>query len=110
MVPIDLARKNRAGLIGIATDGDDRLHRLVEKLGQMLRAVVLEVDADFVHDPDGQRMNVARRFAAGTGHPEATLRGGAKKSFGEMAAAGVSGAENENEREGVIGVHVGGWG
>lgn len=110
MVAINLTGKNRANLIGVATDGDDGLHRLVKKLGEMLRAVVLEVDADFAHDADGQRVNIARRFAAGTGDTKAPLRGGPKKPFGEMTAAGVSGAENENEWERVIEVHEGGWG
>ena len=62
MMALQLAREKRAGLVGIATDGDYSMDRLVEELVKVLGTVLGNVDADLGHDFDGERMNIARRF------------------------------------------------
>ena len=53
-----------------------------------------DIDANFLHHLDSQRVNVARRFGAGTLDIEYVTGGCPENSFGEVAAAGVAGAEN----------------
>jgi hypothetical protein len=62
MMPVRLAWKHGASLIGISAHRDDRLDRLVEKLVQVFRAVLRDVDSDFLHHLDGKWMHVARRL------------------------------------------------
>ena len=110
MVAVDLPGEERAGLIRVAAHGDDSFDRLVQELREMFRGMALEIDPDFAHDGDGEWMHVTRRLAARAGHAETALRRRAQKAFGQMAAAGVTGAEDEDEGEGVIEIHGGGWG
>ena len=62
MMALKLARENGAGLVGIATDGDYSMDRLVEEFVQVFGPMMGNVDADLGHDFDGERMNIARRF------------------------------------------------
>lgn len=98
MVAVDLARKKRTGLVGIPADRNHRFDGLVEELLEMLRAVRRKIDSDFPHSSDGERMDVTRGPGARAGDAEAPSQDGAQDAFGKMAAAGIAGAENEDER------------
>ncbi len=62
MMPVHLPRKDRTGLIGIATDGDDRGDFLAQKIVHVLRGVIGDIDADFLEHLDGFRMHIAGRL------------------------------------------------
>ncbi len=98
MITIYLSGKHRADLIRVAADGDDRFHRLIQKCVEMFGMMSGEIDADFLHRPDGKRMHVSGRFGTGAGHADHIAGRRAKNSFGEMAAARIAGAKNQNER------------
>jgi hypothetical protein len=102
MMAVSLAGESWAGLVGIAANSDDRFHRLLEKVVHVLGSMRRDVDTDFGKRRNCERVNVASRFAAGAGDFEFTFAGGAKNAFGHVAAAGVAGAKNENERFGVL--------
>jgi len=95
-MPVHLAGENRAGGIGIAADGDDGMDRLVQKFLQVLRAMAGNVNARLGHDLDGQRMDETGRLGAGALDIHQVARRPAQKTFRDMAAAGIAGAENEN--------------
>ena len=96
MVAIHLAGKGWADLIGVAADGDDGFDGLIEELVEVFGAVIGDVDSDFPHDLDGERMNVAGRIGAGALDIENVAGGLTKDAFGKMAAAGVAGAKDED--------------
>ena len=62
----------------------------------MFGTVLRDVDADFRHDFNGERMNIAGGFRTCALDVENVASGGAQKTFGEMTPAGIPGAENEN--------------
>ena len=74
--------------------------RAVVEFAEVFRAMPTQVDADFVHHAHGQRMNDRLRIGAGGVDRESIAFQVAKESFGHLAATGVSGAENKNERLG----------
>ena len=98
MIAIHLAGKCRARLIGVTANCDDRLDGLPKKVVHVLGSVCGDVDADFGERFDGERVNVSRGFTPGASDFKPTFAGVAKNAFRHVAAAGVSGAENENER------------
>jgi len=98
VVTIYLAGEDGAGLIGVSADGDDGLHRLVEEFVEVLGGVAGDVDADFGHDFDGEWMDESGWVGSGTGDSDAVVDGGAQDPLGEVASAGVAGAEDEDER------------
>lgn len=59
VVAIDLAGKQGAGLIGIAAYGDHRLDVVVQEFVEMLGTMMADIDADLIHDADGERVDVA---------------------------------------------------
>jgi len=59
VMTVHLTGKNRAGLVQIATNGDDGVNRLFQKFLQVFRAVAGNVNARLGHDLDGERMNMA---------------------------------------------------
>ena len=59
VMAVQLAGKNRAGLVSVAADGDDSGDRLFQKFLQVLRAVTGNVYADLRHDFHGKRMDIA---------------------------------------------------
>lgn len=97
VVPVALAWKDRARLVGIAADGDDGFDVEVPELVEVFRVVVAEVDADFGHRADGERVDEAGGIRAGAGHGEAGPEGVAQDAFGEVGPARVAGAEDEDE-------------
>ena len=98
MMPVDLAWKHRTRLVRIAADRDDRFHFLREKFVQMFRVMLGNIQADFPHHLNRERMHVARRIRAGALDVEAVSERVAQNSLREMAATGVAGAKNQNER------------
>lgn len=98
VVAVYLTGKHRANLVGIATDGDDGFHILRKEFIEVLGLMMGDVDADFGHRFDGERMNIACRLGSGAGDAEPASRGGAKNAFREMRATGIASAEDENER------------
>jgi hypothetical protein len=62
MMPMHLARKMRASLIGISTDGDHRLDFIVEEKIHVLGVMTRRADSDFFEDTNGERMNVTGRI------------------------------------------------
>lgn len=98
MVAPHLPRIHRTGLVGVAAYGDDGVHILVQKVIHVLRGVRADIDADFGHGFDGERVNIARGIRSGAMDIEQVTGGLSKQAFGHVATAGVSGAENENER------------
>src|SRR5579859_493049 len=60
VMALHLARKNRAALVQVATDGDDGADGLAEKFLQVLRAMAGNVNAHLGHDFDGERSEERR--------------------------------------------------
>jgi|JI10StandDraft_1071094.scaffolds.fasta_scaffold65153_3 hypothetical protein len=98
MVAVELTGEHGAGLIGIAADGDDGLDVLVQELVHVLAGVRADVDANLCHGFDAERVDVACGLGAGAGDDVAVIERGAEDAFGEMGAAGVAGAEDEDGR------------
>jgi len=96
VVAIHLAGKHRAGLVSVAAHGDNGVDLLAQKFAQVLRGVGGDIDADFEHDFDGFGMNVAGGVRSGAMNIEEVARHVAQDAFGEMAAAGVASAEDED--------------
>ena len=96
VVAVYLAGKHGAGLIGIAADGDDGFNVLIEELIEVLGMMRGDVDADLGHDFDGEGMDVAGGLGAGAGDGVAFTQDVAEDAFGEVGAAGVAGAEDED--------------
>jgi hypothetical protein len=98
MVAIQLTGENRADLIGLAADGDDGLDISPEKFIEMLRAMRRDVDARLVHRLDSEWMHVARGLRSGAGDIDQVAGEFAQPAFGEMTAARIARAEDEDER------------
>lgn len=96
MVALHLPRKQRANLIRPAADGDHRVDRTVAELVEMLRAVTGGIEADLREHSYRKRMNVAGRPGTGTLDLHEVAGGSAQDRLGQMAAAGVSSAEDKD--------------
>jgi hypothetical protein len=57
-----------------------------------------DVDTDFRHDFNGERMDVPSRLAAGAGDPETVVRSCPQETFSDVAATRIAGAKNKDER------------
>ena len=62
VMAIQLTRKNRACLIGVAAHGDHRFDLVAEELVEVLRAMIADVDADLGHCLDAERMDITSRL------------------------------------------------
>ena len=96
VLPVDLARKHRTGLIGVAADGDDRIDFAVQEIVHMLRGVAGNIDVDFGQRCDGFGMNVSGGVRASAVNFHEIAGGCTKDPLGHVAAAGVAGAEDED--------------
>ena len=83
--PLSLRREHRAGLFGVATNGDDVIELLARKLNDRFRAMAGDVNPDFLHDGDGFGPDF-RRLSAGAKDLENTAAIVAKKPFGHLAS------------------------
>ena len=68
MMAVELAGKHRACLIGIAANRDYCLHVLLEKFVHVLAVVGGNINSDFGHDLDSQRMDVTGGLRPGATH------------------------------------------
>ena len=62
VMALKLAGEGRAGLIGIATDGDHCVDRFIEEFVEVFGTVMGNVDPDLGHDFDGEWMDVTGGF------------------------------------------------
>src|ERR1044071_665776 len=95
---LDGPGKDRAGVVGFAADGDHGVDRMREELLQALGHVPPDVDSDFRHGPDGQRMNEASGLGTGAVRLEDVARRRPEDPFGHLAAAGIAGAKDKHLR------------
>jgi hypothetical protein len=95
---VKLSGEHRAGLIGVAADGDHGINGTVQELIHVFGVMSRDVDSDFLEDFDGLWMDIAGGFGAGAGHLDEVACGRSEDAFGEMATAGVAGAKDEDER------------
>ena len=96
VMAIQLTRKNRACLIGVAANGDHRFDLVAEELVEVLRAMIADVDADLGHGLDAERMDITRRFRARALDAVLVAERGLQDAFGKVGPAAVAGAENED--------------
>lgn len=90
VMAIDLTRKNRACLIGIATNRNNRFDILLQKFIEVLGPMLRNIDADFGHNLDRKRMDIASWLAPGALDVDQILGLCPKNSFSKMASAGVA--------------------
>jgi len=95
---VKLTGEHGAGLVGIAANGDHGIDGTVQELIHVFGVMSGYVDSDFLEDLDGLGVDIAGGFRSGTGDLNEVAGGGAKDPLREMAAAGISGAEDEDER------------
>jgi len=98
MVAVHLSGEHRAGLVGVAADGDDGFHLVIEKDIHVFRVVAGGVDADFLERADRERMDVSGGIRAGAFDSKFFAQHSLQNSFGEVRSATVTGAKNENGR------------
>ena len=96
VMPVVLPRKHRASLISVAADRNHSLHGLLQELIHVFAVMRAKIDADFAHHFQCKRVHESGRFGAGAGHVEKIASGVAKDAFGEVAAARVARAQNED--------------
>ena len=97
VVAVDLAGENGARLVCISANGDDGFNRLVEEAVHVLAFMGGDVDPDFCEGADGEWVHVACGVGPGAGDFENVSGEVAKDAFCEVATAGVSGAQDEDE-------------
>ena len=83
------------GFIGVITDGDHVVEMLTEEFFDVLGSVTGNIDADLLHDFNGNRIDFGWR-GAGAFDFELVAAVMAEDPFGHLGAAGVARAENEN--------------
>ena len=98
VIPVELTGKNGARLVGIAADGNDSIYAARKKFVEMFGVMRGNIDANFRHDLDGERMDIARRARACALHVGQIAERVAQDAFADMAAAGVAGAEDKDGR------------
>jgi len=94
---VHLSGEHRADLIGIPADGDDGIDGAAEEFLKMLGVMAGYVDTDLLHDLDGLRMDIPGRLRAGAGNFDQIGGGSAEDAFGQVTAAGVASAKNEDK-------------
>ena len=98
VVATHLTGKHGACLVGVAADGDDGFHLIVEEKIHVFRVVTRDIDANFFQRSDRERMNVACGFGACALDAETFTKRAAQDGFGKVGAAGISGAKDEDGR------------
>ena len=101
-MPVRLAGKGGAGMVGIVANRDDSLDAALEKLVHVLGRVCGNIDADVGHGADGEWVNITGGFGAGALDVEHVTRDRAQNALGHVAAAGVACAENKDSRLGLF--------
>jgi hypothetical protein len=85
-----------ARLVGVAADSDDGLNLAVEKCVHVLRCVGGNVDADLLQHLDRLGVDKAGGFRPRAVHVDEVAGGGMEDAFSHVAAAGITGAEDED--------------
>lgn len=94
MMPIQLAGKYRTSLVGIAAYRNDRLHVLLEELIHVLGMMFGNIDADFLHHLNRERMNITGWLRPGTLYMQNIARRRAQEPFRQMTATRISRAKD----------------
>ncbi len=97
VVAVYLSGKNWARLVRISANGDDGFDRLVEKAVHVFAFVGGDIDADFCEGADCERVDVACGVGPSASDFEKISGEVAKDALCEVATAGVSGAQDEDE-------------
>lgn len=97
VVAVGLAGKSRAGLIGIAADGDHGIDIALKKFVELLGAVIRDVYSYLFERGNGLGVDITGGIRACAGNFEQIAGGLAEYAFAHVAAAGVSGAEDEDK-------------
>lgn len=84
VVAVHLAGEHGAGLVGVAADGDDGFHPVIEEKVHVLRVMAGGVDADFLQRADRERVDVSSGIRAGAFDAEIFAEGFAEDRFGEV--------------------------
>ena len=95
---VKLPGEHRAGLIGVSADGDHSINRTVQELIHVFGVMSRDIDIDFLQDFDGLRVDIAGRLGSCTGDFDEIACGGPEDAFGKVATAGITSAEDEDER------------
>ena len=96
VVEVHLAGEHVAGLVGVAADGDDGFYLVFEEKVHVLRVVADSVDPDFLQGADRAGMDVSGGIRTGALDAEIFTEGLAENGFGEVGAAGIACAEDED--------------
>jgi len=86
------AREGRAGVAGVVAHGDDTIEWFARRFLQRLRVVPGDVDADFPHGVDGQRMHIAGGLGPGAEDIEVVATQFSEPTLGHLTPAGIAGA------------------
>lgn len=97
VMAVHLPRKERACLVGVSADSDDSRNLAVKKGVHVLRRVSGNVDVDLLHHLDSKRVDEADWFRPRAVYIDDVAGGGAQDAFSHVAAAGIPGAENEDD-------------
>ena len=87
VMAVELAREDRARLVGVPADGDDGFDLARQEFAHVLAVVRGDVDADFAHRFNGERVDVTRGPRTRACHLEDITGGGAQEPLGEVASA-----------------------
>lgn len=95
VMAIHLAGIHRANLVSVAAHGDHGRDLLLEEFVHVLRAMIGDIDSDFLEHLDGLRMHIAGGLRTGAADVDQVASGGLKDTFSHVAAAGIPCAKNE---------------
>src|SRR4051794_18668085 len=70
MIAVRLPGEHWASLVGVAADGDDGFHFLLEEIVHVFGMVRGNINADFVHHLNREGVDVAGWFTSGAGNAE----------------------------------------
>ena len=87
------ASENGAVFGGGIANGDDRVEVLTVEFGNGFRTMMGNINADFPHGFDGQRID-AHGFCTRAANLIGIANEMAKKALGHLAASGIAGAED----------------
>lgn len=96
VMTVHLTWKGRARLIGVAADSDDGFNILMEEIVHVLRVMGGDVDADLLHHLDSEGMHIPRGIRTGALYVEEVTGDHAKDAFGEVAATGIAGTQDQD--------------
>lgn len=93
-----LTGEHRASLVGIPADRDNCVDIPVEELFEVLGSVSGDIDTNLFHHFDRLGVDISSGLRASTVDIDEITRSRSKDAFGKVTAAGIAGAEDEDER------------